>query len=845
MPSSVSRQNASTTDAPSVETRAQRRSMPLRLQRGRDPVQQPDPVGAAQLQDDGAGGLVVEPQHAGRGGRFAGRRRGRVVALLARQRRVEREAAVEHADQVRAQQRRVGQAAEARRHGEAEHRRRRGTSRPRTAPRPRAPAASAARARPRPASEPGRSGASASATVTVAGSSPASRRSCGRPSAATAAAMLELAPSTARSGPGTASPASSARQRRTRSPISTPLPRGPHARARWRASRPRRARRAGRSRTAGSPLEGLDDRAARSPGPRGRVGCAVCGSSRWWRTIGAEDRRRRSGQSPSRRPICRRASSRRPPSGRSPRPLPMSCSSAPSSSRSGRATRVVSRAALRATSTRCRSTVQTCARSRGGRSRTAPHSGNSRPHRPVRSSDSTTSTSGRAGAEQRQQLAARRPRPRLAQLGRGVGEAVQGARGDRAARCAPRWPRPAAPARGRGRPWRRGPARPRPPCSTTPLSSGRRTGGPAQRGEAAARQRVAGRAQRRRRRRTTTVRAAPDSARARSKRSAMSRSAAATSSASWAAARRGRGRRSGAAPCARRAAASRAVQHVDATGRSTSWAAASASSSWTSRSPPWPFFRSGSTRWATSPERASRSWAASTSSSKRPRMPARQACRTAERDALRQLGSPAMCRASSRPSATRRSVAGDLRRPAPTVRTEWSSPMPASHSGYQSCSASRSTSFAPCRRAAARGRGRSRARARAVRARRPRRARCRRRAPIARAREASQKSCRSTSAVAQRRRAEPPLPGRGSSSTAFARTRSAAGSSHGRHGSPVTARRTPLPVRTRTRRDRRHPHLAVADLAGARRLDDRVDDLLDELVGTTSSTRTFGTKSTR
>ncbi len=43
-------------------------------------------------------------------------------------------------------------------------------------------------------------------------------------------------------------------------------------------------------------------------------------------------------------------------------------------------------------STRWRSTVQMCTTSRGGRSRTAPHSGNSLPHKPVRSSASMVAT---------------------------------------------------------------------------------------------------------------------------------------------------------------------------------------------------------------------------------------------------------------------------------------------------------------------------------------------------------------------------------------------------------------------------------------------------------------------
>ena len=44
--------------------------------------------------------------------------------------------------------------------------------------------------------------------------------------------------------------------------------------------------------------------------------------------------------------------------------------------------------------------------------------------------------------------------------------------------------------------------------------------------------------------------------------------------------------------------------------------------------------------------------------------------------------------------------------------------------------------------------------------------------------------------------------------------------------------------------DRGHENLAVADLAGARRLDDRLDRALDQLSATTTSILTLGRKST-
>ena len=44
--------------------------------------------------------------------------------------------------------------------------------------------------------------------------------------------------------------------------------------------------------------------------------------------------------------------------------------------------------------------------------------------------------------------------------------------------------------------------------------------------------------------------------------------------------------------------------------------------------------------------------------------------------------------------------------------------------------------------------------------------------------------------------------------------------------------------------DRQHEHAAVADFAGPRGPDDRLDDLLDDVVGTTTSISTFGSRLT-
>ena len=104
-------------------------------------------------------------------------------------------------------------------------------------------------------------------------------------------------------------------------------------------------------------------------------------------------------------------------------------------------------------------------RSRRARGRAAA----GRAPRPTPGTAAPTGRCGRAtprrrraapGAQQRQQLVQRRPRPGFAQLGRGVGEAVQRARRHRQPGARRRRGDAAAPAPGRGRPRRRGPARP-------------------------------------------------------------------------------------------------------------------------------------------------------------------------------------------------------------------------------------------------------------------------------------------------------------------------------------------------------------------------------------------------
>src|SRR6516225_3023373 len=106
-----------------------------------------------------------------------------------------------------------------------------------------------------------------------------------------------------------------------------------------------------------------------------------------------------------------------------------------------------------------------------------------------------------------------------------------------------------------------------------------------------------------------------------------------------------------------------------------------------SRRPPLASFRSGSSRNASSPLRAVRSACSTCSSASLVRAPDRQSARTPVRRSLVSPGSPATCRACSRPSATRTSWRATSRASAGR-RTAWSSRVPESQMGYQTWSAS-------------------------------------------------------------------------------------------------------------------------------------------------------------
>ena len=171
---------------------------------------------------------------------------------------------------------------------------------------------------------------------------------------------------------------------RSATPSSRPTPR-----ARWPASPPRRAH-------AATPAAPGRRRGRRRPPAMVAGSCrSLAGRGVRQQQVVAHDLRQQSRRptatDPSRVPIWV-ARSAPMTLWSPPRPLPMSWHSAPSTSRSGRATRVVNALARETVSTRWRSTVQMWTTSRGGRSRTAPHSGNSLPHKPVRSSASIVDT---------------------------------------------------------------------------------------------------------------------------------------------------------------------------------------------------------------------------------------------------------------------------------------------------------------------------------------------------------------------------------------------------------------------------------------------------------------------
>ena len=353
---------------------------------------------------------------------------------------------------------------------------------------------------------------------------------------------------------------------------------------------------------------------------------AVCGSSRWWATI-APSSATSGSANPSRRAICWVTDS--PTTEWSPpRPLPMSCSRAPDQQQvrarhpggePGGEGRGLDQVPVDGPDVGAVAGRQVAHRAPLGE-QPPPQAG------AVERLDDVDERA--PGAQERQQLVQRRPRPGFAQLGSRVGEVVQRARRHRQS----------GPGRGRGHAQHqrrvaggRGVASQRhlPEVLDDPRGERAAHRWAAQCGQAPAGQRGPGRAQAHlggERDRARGARTAPGPGRT------GRRSPAPTPPRRrpGRAARRGGARRGGAARCGRRAAG-RAPPGRHAPGRSSSWAAASASIRCTSRSPPWPFFRSGSTRWAISPTFVQRSRAASASSSNRPRIPARQACRTAPR----------------------------------------------------------------------------------------------------------------------------------------------------------------------------------------------------------------------
>ena len=119
---------------------------------------------------------------------------------------------------------------------------------------------------------------------------------------------------------------------------------------------------------------------------------------------------------------------------------------------------------------------------------------------------------------------------------------------------------------------------------------------------------------------------------------------------------------------------------------SHSCASDSAATNCTSRSPPAPFFRSGSVRWAITPARWRRAAAAAITSSNREAIWCRHCRRAPSTTRAPRSASPATTRASSRLSPAHTSEAATARHWS-TVRTLWSRPIPESHSGYQSESA--------------------------------------------------------------------------------------------------------------------------------------------------------------
>ena len=134
----------------------------------------------------------------------------------------------------------------------------------------------------------------------------------------------------------------------------------------------------------------------------------------------------------------------------------------------------------------------------------------------------------------------------------------------------------------------------------------------------------------------------------------------------------------------RTSSSARRERSRSAWGTSTSQVATRAVSTLASRSPPWASLRSGTETCASSP---TSSWRARTSLRRAGSCsvaPRRHDVSMVVRSRRVRLGSPARCRTSSRPSATRTSsAAADTI--SGTERTEWSRRAPESHRGYQSC----------------------------------------------------------------------------------------------------------------------------------------------------------------
>ena len=127
-------------------------------------------------------------------------------------------------------------------------------------------------------------------------------------------------------------------------------------------------------------------------------------------------------------------------------------------------------------------------------------------------------------------------------------------------------------------------------------------------------------------------------------------------------------------------------------GTSTSQVATSALRIVASRSPPADSLRSGTETWASSPFFRTRSLTASRSWGRLRRASRRHPESTSARSRSVVAVSPARCRASSSPRATRTSARAAAVTSA-RARTEWSSGRPLSHSGYQTWPATSATTF--------------------------------------------------------------------------------------------------------------------------------------------------------